>query len=168
MSIVMTQCGTLAQLKTHIEDNGGRVSGAIALTGKCGFSKVSLAHSTLAEVRGKYGDIEPWWRETFGCGFEGLTQSEARTLLTFDKGRLSPDGSRDRRAAAKFRGLGQVDGRAAGDRSGTEAPLDSGDTRCRIECLPRPRRPGRGCSSSSAAPAGRASSANCPPDGAAA
>ncbi|GAB3376183.1 phosphoribosyltransferase [Azotobacter armeniacus] len=106
----LTQGGTLAQLKTHIEGNGGRVLGAVALTGKNYSRKLTLDSSTLAEIRGKYGDIEPWWRDTFGYGFEGLTQSEARTLLTFDKGRLSPDAIRDRLVAAKFRGLGSVDG----------------------------------------------------------
>ncbi|MDL2425001.1 phosphoribosyltransferase, partial [Pseudomonas sp. BAgro211] len=82
----LTQGGTLAQLKTHIEDNGGRVVLAAALTGKNYSRKLSLDSSTLAEVRGKYGSIEPWFRETFGYGFEGLTQSEARTILTFDRG----------------------------------------------------------------------------------
>lgn len=125
----LTQGGTLAQLKTHVEDNGGRVLGAVALTGKNYSRKLAIDPTTLAEIRGKYGEIEPWWRDSFGYGFEGLTQSEARTLLTFDKGRLSPDEIRDRLAAAKFRGLGQVDGRAAGDRSGTEAPVNPDDTR---------------------------------------
>jgi hypothetical protein len=120
----LTQGGTLAQLKTHIEDNGGRVVGAVALTGKNYSRKLSLDPSTLAEVRGKYGSIEPWWRDTFGYGYEGLTQSEARTLLTFDKGQLSPERLRDRIAAARDEGLFRVDEGAAADRSGTEAHLD--------------------------------------------
>lgn len=120
----LTQGGTLAQLKTHIEDNGGRVLGAVALTGKNYSRKLSLDPSTLAEVRGKYGSIEPWWRDTFGYGYEGLTQSEARTLLTFDKGQLSPERLRDRIAAARDEGLFRVDEGAAADRSGTEAHLD--------------------------------------------
>ncbi|PRD26232.1 UNVERIFIED_CONTAM: traN [Trichonephila clavipes] len=122
----LTQGGTLAQLKTHIEDNGGRVLGAIALTGKNYSRKLALDPSSLAEIRGKYGDIEPWWRDTFGYGFEGLTQSEARTLLTFDKGRLSPEQIRDRVAATRNAGLFRMGQAAAGDRSGPEAPLDSG------------------------------------------
>lgn len=120
----LTQGGTLAQLKTHIEDNGGRVLGAIALTGKNYSRKLSLDPSTLAEVRGKYGSIEPWWRDTFGYSFEGLTQSEARTLLTFDKGQLSPGQLRDRIAAARDAGLFRVGQAAAADRSGTEASVD--------------------------------------------
>ncbi|MCM2317790.1 MAG: hypothetical protein NDI93_00490 [Pseudomonas sp.] len=135
----LTQGGTLAQLKTHIEDNGGRVLGAVALTGKNYSRKLAIDPSTLAEVRGKYGDIEPWWRETFGYGFEGLTQSEARTLLTFDKGRLSPDGIRDRIAAARDEGLFRVGQAAAGDRPGTEAPLDTDDTLYRLATEPDTR-----------------------------
>nr|WP_298166485.1 LPD38 domain-containing protein [uncultured Pseudomonas sp.] len=134
----LTQGGTLAQLKTHIEDNGGRVLAALALTGKNYSRKLAIDPSTLAEVRGKYGDIEPWWRDTFGYGFEGLTQSEARTLLTFDKGQLSPEQLRDRLAAAQFRGLSEVGGRAAGDRSGTEAPVDPGDTLYSLGAARRP------------------------------
>ena len=120
----LTQGGTLAQLKTHIEDNGGRVLGAVALTGKNYSRKLAVDPSTLTEIRGKYGEIEPWWRDSFGYGFEGLTQSEARTLLTFDKGQLSPEQIRDRIAAARDESLRPVDGRAAEDRPGTEASVD--------------------------------------------
>lgn len=123
----LTQGGTLAQLKTHIEDNGGRVVLATALTGKNYSRKLSLDSSTLAEVRGKYGSIEPWFRETFGYGFEGLTQSEARTILTFDRGGLSPEQLRDRLAASRdARGSGVGQG-ATGDRSGTQAPVADDD-----------------------------------------
>ena len=123
----LTQGGTLAQLKTHIEDNGGRVVLATALTGKNYSRKLSLDSSTLAEVRGKYGSIEPWFRETFGYGFEGLTQSEARTILTFDRGVLSPEQLRDRLAASRVRGSVAVDEGATGDRPGTEAPVVDDD-----------------------------------------
>lgn len=123
----LTQGGTLAQLKTHIEDNGGRVVLATALTGKNYSRKLSLDSSTLAEVRGKYGSIEPWFRETFGYGFEGLTQSEARTILTFDRGVLSPEQLRDRLAASRVRGSVAVDEGATGDRSRTQAPVVDDD-----------------------------------------
>lgn len=134
----LTQGGTLAQLKTHIEDNGGRVVGAVALTGKNYSRKLALQPNTLAEVRGKYGDLESWWRDTFGYGFEGLTQSEARTLLTFDKGQLSSEQLRDRVAAARDAGLFRVGQAAAGDRSGTEAPVDPDDTLYSLGAARRP------------------------------
>lgn len=103
--------------------------GAVALTGKSYSRKLALDSSTLAEIRGKYSDIEPWWRDTFGYGFEGLTQSEARTLLTFDKGRLSPDAIRDRILAAGHEGLFRMGQAATGHRPGTEASVDPDDTR---------------------------------------
>ena len=134
----LTQGGTLAQLKTHIEDSGGRVVGAVALTGKNYSRKLALQPNTLAEVRGKYGDLESWWRDTFGYGFEGLTQSEARTLLTFDKGQLSPEQLRDRVAAARDAGLFRVGQAADGDRSGTEAPVDPDDTLYSLGAARRP------------------------------
>ncbi|TLP68252.1 hypothetical protein FEA48_30840 [Pseudomonas nitroreducens] len=123
----LTQGGTLAQLKTHIEDNGGRVVLAAALTGKNYSRKLSLDSSTLAEVRGKYGSIEPWFRETFGYGFEGLTQSEARTILTFDRGVLSPEQLRDRLAASRDAGGRGVGQGATGNRPGAEAPVVDDD-----------------------------------------
>ncbi|WXL27773.1 LPD38 domain-containing protein [Ectopseudomonas mendocina] len=123
----LTQGGTLAQLKTHIEDSGGRVVGAVSLTGKNYSRKLSLDPSTLAEVRDKYGSIESWWRDTFGYSFEGLTQSEARTLLTFDKGQLSPERLRDRITAARDEGLFRVGQEATSNRPGTEAPVDPGE-----------------------------------------
>lgn len=31
-------------------------------------------------MREKHGELEDWWREHFGVGFDALTQSEARYL----------------------------------------------------------------------------------------
>nr|WP_299241355.1 LPD38 domain-containing protein [uncultured Halomonas sp.] len=124
----LTQGGTLAQLKTHIEDQGGRVLAVTALTGKQYSRKLAIDPSIIEQVRDRFGSIENWWRDTFGYGFEGLTQSEARTLLTFDKGRLSPDAVRDRVSAARDEGVWPVDEGATGDRSDPEAPLGD-DTR---------------------------------------
>lgn len=94
----LAQGGTLAQLKTHIEDNGGRVVGVFALSGKQYSAKISLDNATLNDVRAKYGSIEDWWKGELGYGFEGLTQSEARYMLN---SRLSPEALRDRVAAAR-------------------------------------------------------------------
>lgn len=122
----LTQGGTLAQLKTHIEDNGGKVVLATALTGKDYSRKIALNSQSLANVRERFGSIEPWWRDQFGYGFEGLTESEARTILTLDKGRLDADALRDRVAAGRVSGLRAVGEGAAGQGSGTEAPGPGG------------------------------------------
>lgn len=122
----LTQGGTLAQLKTHIEDNGGKVVLATALTGKDYSRKIALNSQSLADVRERFGSIEPWWRDQFGYGFEGLTESEARTILTLDKGRLDADGLRDRVAEGRVPGLRPVGEGAAGQGSGAEAPGPSG------------------------------------------
>lgn len=94
----LTQGGTIAQLKTYIEDNGGRVVGAFALSGKQYSAKISLDAQTLTNLREQYGAIEPWWRSELGYGFDGLTESEARYIL---KSGISPDALRDRVAAAR-------------------------------------------------------------------
>ncbi len=122
----LTQGGTLAQLKTYIEDNGGTVVLATALTGKDYSRRIALNTQSLADVRERFGSIEPWWRDQFGYGFEGLTESEARTILTLDKGRLHADALRDRVAAGRVPGLARVGAEATGDRSGAEAPGPGG------------------------------------------
>ncbi|WP_164170911.1 PLxRFG domain-containing protein [Stenotrophomonas maltophilia] len=122
----LTQGGTLAQLKTHIEDNGGKVVLATALTGKDYSRKIALNSQSLADVRERFGSIEPWWRDQFGYGFEGLTESEARAILTLDKGRLDADALRDRVAEGRVPGLRPVGEGAAGQGSGAEAPGTGG------------------------------------------
>lgn len=122
----LTQGGTLAQLKTHIEDNGGKVVLATALTGKDYSRKIALNSQSLADVRERFGSIEPWWRDQFGYGFEGLTESEARTILTLDKGRLDADALRDRVAEGRVSGLRPVGEGAAGEGSRAEAPGPGG------------------------------------------
>lgn len=122
----LTQGGTLAQLKTHIEDNGGKVVLATALTGKDYSRKIALNSQSLADVRERFGSIEPWWRDQFGYGFEGLTESEARTILTLDKGRLDADALRDRVAEGRVSRLRPVGEGAAGEGSRAEAPGPGG------------------------------------------
>jgi len=93
----LTQGGTLAQLKEHIESRGGRVILAAALTGKGYSAKMGLDGDSLNVLRENYGSIEPWWRERFGYGFEGLTESEARYILKSGQG---PDALRTQILAA--------------------------------------------------------------------
>lgn len=102
----LTQGGTLAQLKTHIEDAGGKVLLVSALTGKDFSRKIALSPATLGRLRDRFGSIENWWRDTFGYGFEGFTESEARYLLKLG-GDPTPESIRDRVAAG---GLPEVRG----------------------------------------------------------
>ncbi|MCF7996842.1 MAG: phosphoribosyltransferase [Chromatiaceae bacterium] len=75
------QGGTLANLKGHIESNGGVVIGATVLTGKPFSAVLSPTQEQLTALRAKHGQtLEIWWHERFGYGFDSLTQSEARYL----------------------------------------------------------------------------------------
>lgn len=79
------QGGTLANLKGFLENRGGRVIGAAALTGKAYSATLKLKESSLRELREKHGgELEKWWTNTFGYGFERLTESEARYLTRAD------------------------------------------------------------------------------------
>jgi adenine/guanine phosphoribosyltransferase-like PRPP-binding protein len=74
------QGGTMANFRGHIVAGGGRVVGVVALTGKPYSAKLALSDQQLAELRHRHGELEDWWRERFGFGFDALTQSEARYL----------------------------------------------------------------------------------------
>jgi hypothetical protein len=75
------QGGTLANLRGFIEKNGGRVLLATTLTGKPYSARLALSSETLERLRNKHGsDLEDWWKNRFGYGFELLTESEARYL----------------------------------------------------------------------------------------
>ncbi len=98
------QGGTLANLRGCIEKKGGRVVGAVALTGKPYSAKLNPSQEQLHELRQKHGrDFEKWWCEHFGHTFDCLTQSEARYLAR------SPDVDtiRNRLAAAVRAGGGR-------------------------------------------------------------
>jgi hypothetical protein len=73
--------GTLANLRGHIETNGGKVVAAVALTGKPYSAKLCLEQRTLGELRAKHGtELENWWQARFAHAFDALTESEARYL----------------------------------------------------------------------------------------
>ena len=98
------QGGTLANLRGWIEHQGGRVVGAVALTGKPYSAKLNPSGEQLYELRQKHGpDFEKWWQKRFGHSFDCLTQSEARYLAR------SPDVDtiRNRLAAAQQEGNGR-------------------------------------------------------------
>lgn len=88
----LTQGGTIAALASHIQQNGGRVVGSFALTGKLYSATLRLSPETLSELRARYGDVEQSFREATGRGFDALTESEGRYLAKHD----APDAVRDR------------------------------------------------------------------------
>lgn len=97
------QGGTLANLRGHIINGGGHVIGAITLTGKEYSAKLALNGATLEELRRKHGQkAEKWWRQNFGHGFDGLTESEARYLIRAE----DVDTIRAKLAEAGFAGNG--------------------------------------------------------------
>lgn len=95
----LTQGGTLANLKGYIEDHGGKVIGASALTGKRYSARIALAADTLEKLRDHFEgtDLENWWNEQHGYGFDRLTESEANYLLRA----ADADKIRDRVLAAR-------------------------------------------------------------------
>jgi hypoxanthine-guanine phosphoribosyltransferase len=79
------QGGTLANLRGHVETQGGRVIGAISLAGKRRSAQLRLDLDTLQKLREKHGnELEEWWISTFGYGLDRLTESEAAYLYRSD------------------------------------------------------------------------------------
>lgn len=95
------QGGTLANLRGHVLGGGGRVVGAIVLTGKLHSAKLALSSVTLAELRRKHGpELEAWWNDRFGHAFDCLTESEGRYLARSEDAQRV----RDQLAAAERQG----------------------------------------------------------------
>ena len=95
------QGGTIANLKGFVETKGGRVVLCTTLTGKPYSAKLTPSDTTLRALRAKHGDeLETWWKNNFGYGFDYLTESEARYLERADSAQLI----RDRLLAARQKG----------------------------------------------------------------
>ena len=78
---VVTQGGTLADLRGYIESKGGNVVAASTLSGKANSAKIAVTKSTLGQLRKLAGkELEQWWQEQFGYDFAKLTESEARYI----------------------------------------------------------------------------------------
>lgn len=75
------QGGTIANLRGHIIQQGGSVIGATVLTGKDYSAILALDSNRLNALRDQHGQLEKWWEERFGFGFDCLTASEARYLI---------------------------------------------------------------------------------------
>ena len=86
------QGGTLANLKGFIESQGGFVVLATTLTGKPFSAKLCPFATTLYALRAKHDEqLEIWWKDAFGYGFDFLTESEARYLERADSAELIRD-----------------------------------------------------------------------------
>ncbi len=97
------QGGTVANLKGFVEARGGRVIGITTLTGRSYSAKLAPEPLLIRAVRDKHGnDLETWWQQEFGYGFDCLTQSEARYL------ERSPDADTIRKRVVEAR-QGAVD-----------------------------------------------------------
>ena len=80
----LTQGGTFAALASHINDGGGKVAAALALTGKQYSAKLSPSPELLSKVRERFQSVEDQFRAATGYGFDALTESEARYLAKHD------------------------------------------------------------------------------------
>lgn len=80
---VLTQGGTLADLRGYVEGEGGKVVGAVVLTAGRGSHLLRISESTLRRLRERAGILEDVWQENFGFRFESLTNSEGRALVYF-------------------------------------------------------------------------------------
>ena len=73
--------GTPANLNGYVHLRGGSVIGATVLTGKPYSATISTDSDAVTRLRDKHGkELEYWWKENFGFGFDCLTWSEARYL----------------------------------------------------------------------------------------
>jgi len=100
-NIVQTNAVEHTGADGYIESRGGKVIGAVSLTGKTYSAKLTLDKTQLDELRAKHGtDLENWWKGKFGHSFDLLTQSEARYLARSK----DADTIRDRIAAAEQAG----------------------------------------------------------------
>lgn len=94
--------GTLANLRGHIEGEGGRVILATTLSASRRSEVLALRPETLQDLRAKHGEpLELHWRESFGFGLDALTEAEAGYLLRTP----SVDAIRDRMAEARRQGV---------------------------------------------------------------
>jgi hypoxanthine-guanine phosphoribosyltransferase len=95
------QGGTLANVIGLLRSCGGNVLGATVLTGKPHSAKLAPDDELLRALRHKHGrELESWWHDVYGFGFDCLTRSETRYL------EKSPDAHsiRDRLIAAGLEG----------------------------------------------------------------
>jgi hypothetical protein len=94
--------GTLANLRGHIESEGGHVVLTTTLSASRRSEVLALRAETLHALREKHGNpLERYWQESFGFGLDALTEAEAGYLLRTP----SVDTVRDRMAEAGGEGV---------------------------------------------------------------
>jgi hypothetical protein len=73
--------GTLANLRGHIEAQGGHVLAMTALTETGGGREIAIRPETLSVLRSKHGhELDHFWRSVLGHGIDCLTNLEAGYL----------------------------------------------------------------------------------------
>ncbi|HEX3917153.1 MAG TPA: hypothetical protein VHW60_07410 [Caulobacteraceae bacterium] len=73
--------GTLANLKGHVETNGGIVVAMTTLTESRQARHIALRSDVLGVLKAEHGDeLENLWRDHFGHGLEQLTNVEGENL----------------------------------------------------------------------------------------
>lgn len=75
------QGGTIANFRGHLLYFGAQVLCATVLTGKPHSARLHQCLEDLKRLREKHGDLETWWIDRFGFGFDCLTASETRYLI---------------------------------------------------------------------------------------
>ncbi|MBV1702925.1 MAG: hypothetical protein KGQ46_14010 [Hyphomicrobiales bacterium] len=89
--------GTFANLRGHIEANGGHVLALTALTETGGGKEIAVRSGTLSVLCSKHGsDLDHFWRAIFAHGLDCLTNIEAGYLCRVE----SFDAIRNRLAEA--------------------------------------------------------------------
>jgi hypothetical protein len=102
--------GTLANLRGHIEANGGHVLGITTLTETGGGREIAIRAETLSALYSEHGNgLAQFWLAIFGHGIDRLTNLEAGYLSRVE----SLDAIRTRMAEAaehaRRRGLSAID-----------------------------------------------------------
>lgn len=123
---ILTQGGTIHELRHHIANNGGEAVGVISLAFSAGSNVISIQQQTITQLAGRFGrgKLEKILDEYNIAGtIEALTESEGNAILRFK----SLDSLRNRLNEAQDALLSQDDSGAQPLRSVREA-LTSGQT----------------------------------------
>ena len=122
----VTMGGTLASLRGYIENRGGKVLAAAAMTAHQGALDMAVKPAMLAGITAKHGEaMNDFWKETYGYGIDHLTQGEAGHL----KAAQSVDALRNRLAEARHAGFERIDevGAQATARAATQGSVSGED-----------------------------------------